>query len=101
MSVFYLGVDAVEIKGDVVVSNGRGMFTGPLKLDTEQEKDMLVRALPGMPPTFRARLDRPTVAAMIAVTINENSGRSHAIALELLEVDLVALSAGQISGTST
>lgn len=92
MAVFYLGVDAVAVGGDgVATSNGRGVFTGPLKTSTAQEKDMIVQALQSMPSRFRSRLDQAGIDVMVAAVINEVGGNSHSVILELSKADLAAL----------
>jgi len=99
--VFYMELNEVTVEGDAVVSNGRGMFTGPLRTTTATERDMVVAALPGMPADFRASLNRTDCPCLVAVKIAEKGGVLHNLTVALGEADLQGLQQGTQEGAKS
>jgi hypothetical protein len=89
--VFYMSISMADVRDGTVISNGRGMFTGPLRTGTRPEKDQLVQSLPGAPFALRSRLDRNEIEAIIIVKVDEKSGKGHYLILEMSTDDLRAL----------
>lgn len=73
---FYLGVIEATAQADgTVTSNGKGMFTGPLKTRTAAERDMVAAQFSAI-PNLRQRLDNPDAELVLIAQVAVN-GTTH------------------------